>query len=471
VSAITTVAVGTFAALVAYSRPHVGAGHAVIVGCVAWLICAVAIASASWRDRLTTLGATLAARWTQEQSALAATPAAWTLGAEALQQRAFAVALSVPGAGIGPPGRPLPASRLGRVAVDRPSEVTRPSQAWSSFTGSWRLVKIRSATRLGMTGGGAMLAGAAIFGLISVALGVGAGQGPWALLIGTVAAALGIGGVAILIRVSAIPRRLTFDGQVIARWSESDDSDSPGRTPYFAVDDGVKAWAFSGGVAQVALEDLVNVTVNPRNGSLINLTVMAHQRPETPVEATIPKSSRPAEPLLSTVEVAELIGPVSRTTAIPSLGGYGTVYRGRDGSLSLTVASGGIANFNTMISRNAGTPLPGVGDAAWVLNAGRTVIVRVGEQVAKITASGQGVERRPDLLARAAAAVAARLSEQAGPAGAQQAGPAAAQQADAAGVPAGAQQAGQAGAQQAGAAGGAQAATWPGADSPASPAW
>ena len=63
------------------------------------------------------------------------------------------------------------------------------------------------------------------------------------------------------------------------------------------------------------------------------------------------------------------------------------------------------------------------------------MIVRVGEQVAKITASGHGVERRPDLLARAAAAVAARLSEQAGPAS------------------------------------GAQPATWPGADSPASPAW
>jgi len=144
VSAITSLAVATFAALVAYSRPHVGVGHAVIVGCVGWLIYAVAIASASWRDRLTTLGATLAARWTQEQAALAATPAAWTLGAEALQRRAFAVALSIPGAGLGPPGR------SGRVVAERPSDSRMPGQAWSSYTGSWRVVQIKTtATRPG----------------------------------------------------------------------------------------------------------------------------------------------------------------------------------------------------------------------------------------------------------------------------------------------------------------------------------
>ena len=415
VATVTSFAVGAFAALVTYSRPHADIGAAVTVGFFSWFTFTGIIASAGYRDRLTTLGATLAARWALEQAAIANDPAARTTGAaalaaepsaDALQLRAFAVALSIPGAGLGPPGR------SGRVVAERPSDGRMPKQAWSSFTGSWRLVEIKTTAKGGLAGPIVALGIAAFLGFFDFLAIVFGGYQPWELIPAAVAAVLGVVGVVNVIRILAIPDRLTFDGQVIARWVVSNSSD--GITAYFAVDDGGKAWVFTG---DVALEDVLRVTLNPRNGQLIDFVVVEHQRPQTPVEVTQPRTPqpRPAEPLLSTVEVAELIGPVSRNTAIPSLGGYGAVYRGASGTLSLTVASGGIASFNTMISQKAGTPLPGVGDAAWLLNKDRMVIVRVGEQVAKITASGQNAELRPDLLAKMASTVAARLSEQAAP--------------------------------------------------------
>ena len=426
VAGLTTVAAGTFAGVLVSSRPHASVGGTIVAALITWLVFTCVLALGSYNERLTALGATLAARWTQEQAALATSPATWTEASlDALQRRAFAVALSVPGAGLGPPGR------AGRVVAERPSDSRMPSQAWSSFTGSWRLVKIKKTAKAGMSGAVHALVAGVIAGAFDFLFVTLIGFRSWELPLTAVAASLAVIGAVNVVRISAIPIRLTFDAQVIARWVVSNGSD--GTTEYFAVDDGEKAWVFTG---DVALEDVLRITVNPRNAQLIDFAVVAHQRPETTVEVSQPRTPQPrrAEPLLSTVEVAEFIGPVSRTTAIPSLGGYGTIYRGRDGTLSLTVATGGIANFNTMISRNAGTPLPEVGDAAWVLNKDRTVIVRVGEQVAKITASGHGLERRPDLLAIAARTVAARLSEQAGSAG------------------------------------GAQAATWPGAESPASPA-
>lgn len=278
VAGITSVAVATFAAALIQTRPHADIRGAIFAGFFTWLVFSAVLTLASLRDRLTPLGAMIAAAWARDRAALAATAASWAqAGTDALQRRAFAVALGIPGATTGPPSRP--------GKVERPSETTKPAEAWSSFTGDWRLVKIENTSGMGMAGGVILLVFAGIFGLITFAVVATTGLGPWPLGLASVAGGLGLGGVLNVIKYSAIPRRLTFDGQVIARWlTESDSESSSSRVPTFAIDDGVKAWTFgSSSTPQLALEDLVRVrvTVNPRDGSLIDLTVIARQRPET----------------------------------------------------------------------------------------------------------------------------------------------------------------------------------------------
>ncbi|MGH3400550.1 MAG: hypothetical protein ACRDPO_38305, partial [Streptosporangiaceae bacterium] len=98
-------------------------------------------------------------------------------------------------------------------------------------------------------------------------------------------------------------------------------------------------------------------------------------------------------------------------------GGHGVIHKGRDGTLSVVAARGAVADLNLRFGRR-GTPLPGIGDEAWLLSRGRTVIVRAGAQVAKVTVtvtvtvSGRGAARAPVPLDRLAAAIAARLAEQ-----------------------------------------------------------
>jgi hypothetical protein len=424
VAAVTTAAVATFTALIVVSRAHSSHGAAIGAGIAAAVIFPLVLAGIGYRDRLTPLGAGLAARWARARQELAANPAVWGFGAEGstpdenqlmYQRRAFAAALDIPGAGGGPiaAGHTLP----GKVRGGAPSETRMPTEAWSSFTGDWRLVKIKKTARAGMGRGIGMLIVAAWLGFIAWVLTIPSGTEPFPLVIGAVAILIGVNGAAAVAKVAAIPTRATFDAQVIARWYETESSDegSSSTIPWFAADSGTQAWTFSGDPAErVGLEDVVRLTINPRTAGLIDMTVLRQQRPQTPIpdEFSTPMTALPAEPLLSTVEAATMIGPVSRTTAIPAPGGHGTLYRGSEGSLSLIVVGGGVAKFNTMISSKVGKPLGGVGDAAWLLAKDRTVVVRLGDQVAKITASGAGVERRPDLLANLAATVATRMSQQ-----------------------------------------------------------
>ena len=106
-----------------------------------------------------------------------------------------------------------------------------------------------------------------------------------------------------------------------------------------------------------------------------------------------------------------MLGPVLRSTAIPSPGGRGVIHQGGGGTLSVVAARGAVADLNLRLGRR-GTPLPGIGDEAWLLSRGRCVIVRVGAQVAKVTVSGRGAAQAPAPLDRLAAAIAARLAEQ-----------------------------------------------------------
>jgi hypothetical protein len=240
--------------------------------------------------RLTATGRTLAAAWKREQAGLAAAGPAWDDPAPAsLRRRAYAVAAGIPGSvpGFPVPGAPGPDRRrvARRLRAARPESKQRPGDAWSSFSGSWRLVRTGPGEGTGMGAGVAMLAGAVWLGVIAYALDLGVGAGPVLLIPLAAAALLAAGGVRRLIRLSALPGRATFDGQVIARWEEQTDSENAsGTAAYVSVDDGQRGWTFSGDALgnRVALGDLVQVTVNPRSRKLIELTVTGHPRSQPP---------------------------------------------------------------------------------------------------------------------------------------------------------------------------------------------
>ena len=244
--------------------------------------------------RLTATGRALAATWKREQAGLARAGPAWDDAAPAsLQRRAFAVAAGISGATSGSQvaGAPGPGRRRGawRLRAAPPERRQRPEDAWSSFSGAWRLVKTGPGEGTGMGAGVAMLAGAAWLGVIAYALHLGDGTGPVPLILVAAAALLAAGGVRRLIRLSALPDRATFDGQVIARWEQEIDSESGSSKSaegYISVDDGQRGWTFSGDRAynRVALGDRVRVTVNPRSRKLIELTVTGRPRrpPLTP---------------------------------------------------------------------------------------------------------------------------------------------------------------------------------------------
>jgi hypothetical protein len=282
---------------------------------------------------------------------------------------------------------------------------------------------------LGMGGGFALLAGAAWAGLIAYAVSIPGGTGPLPLILACLAIGLAVFGLRELARLSAMPRRATFDGQVIARWVEEDNSENgTGRVPHIAVDDAQRAWTLAGGqvFTSVALGDLVQVTVNPRSGKLIDLRVTSGERPapatageaEAPGDAEAPEDAVAAwtpgpahEPLITQAEIAGLVGPPVRTTPVPGPGDFAVIVKGRDGTMSLVVVRGSFAALNTMIGRLAGTPVAGVGDRAWLLNMQRTVVARTGDRVVKLTVSRRRAAGPvPGRLVAVAAAVADRLA-------------------------------------------------------------
>jgi hypothetical protein len=240
--------------------------------------------------RLTATGSALAARWKRERAALATARATWdNLAPVSLQRRAFAVASGIPHAAPGSPapfapgsGEPGPARKL-RGAP--PVGTRRPAEAWSSFSGSWRLVETGKGEGVGMGGGVAVVGLAVLLAIFAYALSSAGGTGSWPLGLGAAAVLAGAAGARRLIRLSALPARATFDGQVIARWHEESSSENGSSTDYYiSVDDGQRGWTFSGHAThdRVTLGDLVRVTVNPRSRGLIELSVTGHPRTDAP---------------------------------------------------------------------------------------------------------------------------------------------------------------------------------------------
>ena len=86
-----------------------------------------------------------------------------------------------------------------------------------------------------------------------------------------------------------------------------------------------------------------------------------------------------------------------------------TVYRG-DGLTIIVKAADGVPRGLTSLARRRGRPLPGVGDEAWLLNRGRTAVLRVGGLTAKVTIGGSAARSLPPgALPRLAATAAERL--------------------------------------------------------------
>ncbi len=300
VAAATYVAAVVFTVLLSLAFSHTARTGPVDTGLGTALALPLLLAGAGWRDRLTPLGASIAAYWRAEREALAGSPATWGFGPAigagagagglagpagwadggpaALQRRAFAAGADIPGAagGLVSTGR----ARARRRGSRKPT-AEAPTEAWSSFTGTWLLVRIKDMSNIGMGRGVVLLAMAAWIGLIAYALDLAGVIEPTPALAGLVAVGFGVGGLLEFVRVSGLPRWAAFDGQVIACWNETDDSENgSGKVAHCAVDNGVRSWVFSGpAVSQVALEDLVRVTVNPRSDTLIELVVTSHQRP------------------------------------------------------------------------------------------------------------------------------------------------------------------------------------------------
>jgi hypothetical protein len=346
-----------------------------------------------------------------------------SLAPAALQRRAFAVAAGIPQAAPGSPAPVAPgagASRRARKLRGTPPVGNqRPAEAWSSFSGSWRLVKTGKGEGIGMGGGVAMLGVAALLAILAYALSSAGGTGSWPLALGAAAVLAGAAGARRLIRLSALPARATFDGQVIARWHEESSDENGSTTEYYiSVDDGQQGWTFSGQSAhdRVTLGHLVRVTVNPRMRGLIELAVTGRPRTEGP-PGTGPSADDlgppRTEPLLTAAEAAVLPGPEVRTLALPSVGGHGVVHKGRAASLTLMVVGGRLAEINVRAARKRGVPLPGLGDEAWLVNNDRMVVVRAGAMTAKLIMSGCGGPQDGDVLHTLAATVAARLATQA----------------------------------------------------------
>ena len=116
----------------------------------------------------------------------------------------------------------------------------------------------------------------------------------------------------------------------------------------------------------------------------------------------------PPGALLATAEVSAAVGrPVRATGLVP--GAASVVYSGEGITVIVKVADGFLGSL-TALAQRRGQPLPGVGDEAWLLNRGRTAVMRAGGLTAKVTIGGSAARSLPpDVLPRLAATAAGRL--------------------------------------------------------------
>jgi len=372
------IAVGALIYLAVHAQSDTGSYAAVTI--VFGGLVAVGVLSRLGRhDTLTAAGVALAAQWRRARADIpVADPAGagFTGDAGSVTRLAYAVAAGVPEPSAGVwPGR-TSGIQDGRSKAYRGAwdQIGRPRAAWSSRTGQWRSVEIPNTPIASRAG-----------------------------------------------RRSAQSAEVRFDGQVIARWVESDGDG--GHDYCVAIDDGHRAWSFDVGPVmfdRMRLRDTVDVQVNGHSMRLLGLT-----RPGGPADAGWVEADAAAGAwlpapgrLLPADEVSEILGQPVRTSDVPTPFGGAVIYRGGGTTVSITVVDGGLGGLSSGPARRFGRRMPGIGDEAWILNRDRTAVVRVGTLTAKITINdrrpaGQRVTDQPGLISELAATVAARLAEQA----------------------------------------------------------
>ena len=446
----------TFAAI--HGRPHPGLWAPLAAAFFAFVAPAYWARSLGRQDRLTGQGSALGA-WAARvagdmaaaQAAAGGAPGAATGPQSAgLSRLAWAVAAGVPVplAGAVPghatgvlPGRGRAAARTG--ISGQFAGTSRPAAAWSSVGGQWRMVRIGPTSFLRMHWAFWLVLAAWLAPMAYVCSLL---PGPAGILLAAAlaagSAAAVAGGVRGLTTWLARPAETSFQGQVIARWAEHRRADDDSCVPCIAVDDGERCWSFdiSGMTSgQLALGDTVAVRASPRSGKLLGLTpgqsgtgdrAAAPGRPGMGPAAVGPPAVGPAAPgrpgmgaadaatgeavrgLLTAAEVSAAAGRAVRATGFAARAA-GAVYRGEGVTVIVTVADGFLGSLSSL-ARRRGQPLPGVGDEAWLLNRGRTVVLRAGGLTAKVTVGGPAARSLPpDVATRLAATVAGRLPHQA----------------------------------------------------------
>jgi hypothetical protein len=129
---------------------------------------------------------------------------------------------------------------------------------------------------------------------------------------------------------------------------------------------------------------------------------------DLPGPASAGDGAGPPGALLTAGEVSAVVGRAVRATGLTPRAAS-TVYRG-EGLTIIVKAADGVPRGLTSLARRRGRPLPEVGDEAWLLNRGRTAVLRAGEVTARVTIGGSAARSLPvGALPRLAAAVAERL--------------------------------------------------------------
>jgi hypothetical protein len=443
--------VGAAAFAAVYGRSHSGLWAPSAAAFFAFAVLASWARSVGRRDRLTAHGSALGAWAARAAGDIAAAGGPPGLGPAELSRLARAVAVGAP---VQIPGAsPGLAARAGRSG--RPNGTPRPSSAWSSFGGQWRLVRIGPASFLRIHPAFWLVLAAwlALMAYVSSLLPAPAGLlVPAGLAVGSAAAA--VGGTRGLAARLARPAEATFQAQVIARWVEQAGANDDDYISCIAVDDGERSWSFDvtgEAFGQLAPGDTVAVRASPRSGKLLGLTPDRDRAldagppaasiagepaasADEPAAATgepaatatagdaagaVPPGARwaqrngagsapPRGVLLSADEVSAAVGrPVRRAAFTPEAASV--VYRGQGITVIVTVADGFLGSLTAMAQRR-GQPLAGIGDGAWLLNRGRTAVLLVGGLTAKVTAGGSATRSLPpDAVTRLAATVAERL--------------------------------------------------------------
>jgi hypothetical protein len=268
--------VGLLIFLAEHAR-HIGLGAPVFAGTVVAVVFTCFVGSLTRQDRPTQAGADLAA---QARAGISG-GAAWSPGAgtapPVLHLLAVAVAAHarVPLAGA-EPGRQSGVKLGGQRSASQPDR--RPKAAWSSMSGEWRLVPIRSPGIPLLSNPFIPLSLAVPLTLAVVFIAVMMrglpGGSPWSVLMIPllIAIALAVYGLAALSRYLAVPARAAFTAQVIARWEEDLERDETTVRVYrYAVDDGQQTWCgevSQADFARIRVGDMVQVQAEPRSRTL-----------------------------------------------------------------------------------------------------------------------------------------------------------------------------------------------------------